>query len=102
MYKYIHKILVHAQDSCACTTLLCMHNTLVHALGQGTQGPGTKPGARDQAWDAKSAGSRAWDPPSALFGSLAPGLSGPEHAQECCACTRVLCKHKNLLHAQES
>ena len=26
------KILVHAQDSCACTTLLCMHNTLVHAL----------------------------------------------------------------------
>ena len=34
----MHKILVHAQDSCACTTLLCMHNTLVHAL----EGPGTK------------------------------------------------------------
>ena len=26
-----HKILVHAQDSCACTTLLCMHNILVPA-----------------------------------------------------------------------
>ena len=25
--------------------LLCMHNTLVHALGQGTQGPGPKKGA---------------------------------------------------------
>ena len=29
---------MHAQDSCACTTLLCMHNTLVHAL----EGPGPK------------------------------------------------------------
>ena len=26
-----HKILVHAQDFCACTTLLCMHNPVVHA-----------------------------------------------------------------------
>ena len=38
----MHKILVHAQDSCACTTLLCMHNTLVHAL----EGPGTKAGTQ--------------------------------------------------------
>ena len=37
------KILVHAQDSCACTTLLCMHNTLVHAL----EGPGPKAGVRN-------------------------------------------------------
>ena len=29
-----------------------------------------------------------------------PGLV-PVHAQECCACTRVLCMHKNLVHAQE-
>ena len=29
------KILVHAQDSRACTTLLCMHNTLVHAQEPG-------------------------------------------------------------------
>ena len=67
----MHKILVHAQDSCACTTLLCMHNPLVHAPGQGTQGPGTKSGARDQAWDPKRQRSRAWDRPSCLFGSQA-------------------------------
>ena len=38
----MHKILVHAQHSCASTTLLCMHNTLVHAL----EGPGTKAGTQ--------------------------------------------------------
>ena len=27
---------------------------------------------------------------------------GPVHAQDCCACTRVLCMHKNHVHAQES
>ena len=27
----MHKILVHAQHSCACTTLLCMHKSVVHA-----------------------------------------------------------------------
>ena len=32
----------------------------------------------------------ARDRPSAIFGSLAPGVPGPEHAQECCACTRDL------------
>ena len=40
----MHKILVHAQDSCACTTLLCMHNTLVHAL----EGPGPKAGTQQK------------------------------------------------------
>ncbi len=31
------------------------------------------------------------------FGSLAPGVHGPEHAQECCACTRdLLCIHKRF------
>ena len=36
------------------------------------------------------------------WGGLAPGFPGPVLAQECCACTRVLCMHKNLVHAQES
>ena len=27
----MHRILVHAHDSCACTRLLCMHKTPVHA-----------------------------------------------------------------------
>ena len=65
---------VHAQHSCACS------------------GPGT-PGARDP----KKARSRARDWPSAFFGSLAPGVPGPEHGQECCACTRdLLCIHKRF------
>ena len=72
------KILVHAQDSCACTTLLCMHNTLVHAL----EGPGPKAGTQEERWPRP-------DPPTV-------------HAQECCASTRMLCMHKNLAHAQES
>ena len=71
----IHKrSLVHAQHSCACS------------------GPGT-PGARDP----EKARSRAWDRPSAFFGSLDPGVPCPEHAQECCACTRdLLCIHKRF------
>ena len=93
------KISVYAHDSCACTALLCMHNTLVHALGQGTQGRGTKPGARDQAWDPKRARVQGLGPAQRPFS--VPGLV-PVHAQECCACTRVLCMHKNLEHAQES
>ena len=43
----MHKILVHAQDSCACATLLCMHNTLVHAQEPGLgpkKGAGPVPG----------------------------------------------------------
>ena len=54
--------------------LLCIHNTLAHALGQGTQ-------ALDRC----------------LFGSLAPGVPGPEHAQECCACTRDLVYTQEIL-----
>ena len=54
--------------SCACTTLLCMHNTLVHAL----EGPGPK--ARTQ----QKSGRR-----------VRPGGPGPSSA-----CTRVLCMHK--------
>ncbi len=34
---------IHKRISCVYTIdLLCMHNTLVHALGQGPQGPGTQ------------------------------------------------------------
>ena len=42
----IHLLCIHKRISCVYTRdLLCMHNTLVHALGQGTQGPGPKKGA---------------------------------------------------------
>ena len=62
-----------------------MHNTLVHALGQRTPGP-------------KKGTARAWDRPRRPFWVLAPGFPGPEHAQECCACTRdLLCMHKRFL-----
>ena len=75
----MHKILVHAQNSCACTTLLCMH-----WRGQGpTPGPNKKAAAGPARGGCFFVGSR-W--------SLAP----PVHAQECCACTKVLCMHKNL------
>ena len=39
---------------------------------------------------------------SAFVGSRRWSLAPPVHAQECCACTGVLCMHKNLVHAQES
>ena len=43
----IHLLRVDKRISCVYTRdLLCMHNTLVHALGQGPQGPGPKKGAR--------------------------------------------------------
>ena len=49
----IHLLHVHKRVSCVYTgDLLCMHNTLVHALGQGTQGPGIQKGS----W----AGPRPW------------------------------------------
>ena len=78
----MHKILVHAQHSCACTTLLCMH-----WRGQG-------PTKKQPPW--------AWPAAAFLFGSWPWSLAHPVHAQECCAYTRVLCMHKNLVHAQES
>ena len=79
------KILVHAQDSCACTTLLCMHNTLVHAL----EGSGTKAGTqKKQPPRAGLAAVFCWVP------ALVPGPSS--------ACTRMLCMHKSVVHAQKS
>ena len=85
MFVFRPKILVHAQDSCACTTLLCVINTLVHAL----EGPGTKAGTQKK--EPPRAGPEAffcWVP------ALVPGPSS--------ACTRVLCMHKSVVHAQES
>ena len=78
---------IHKRISCVYTRdLLCMHNTLVHALGQGTQGPGPKKGA----WAGPRPGPRP-------FWALAPGFPGPEPAQECCACARhLLCIHKRF------
>ena len=71
----MHKILVHAQHSCACTTLLCMH----------WRGQGPRPGPK------KSAVGRARDqgPSSACTRVLCMHKSGV-HAQESCACTRTL------------
>ena len=80
----MHKILVHAQHSCACTTLLCMH----------WRGQGPRPGPKKSAGPGRT--------PSAFFGSRPWALAAPVHAQECSACTRVLCMHRNLVHAQES
>ena len=63
------KILVHAQDSCACTTLLCMRKTLVHAL----EGPGTKAGSQKK--------QRRVRPGAAAF----------------CTCTRILCRQNSCV-----
>ena len=82
-FMCMHKILVHAQHSCACTTLSCMH------------------------WRGAGPKKQAAAPRRTLF--FGPGLGpwllqcmhkGVVHAQECCACTRILCMHKNLVHAQ--
>ena len=75
----IHLLRVHKRISCVYTRdLLCMHNTLVHALGQGPQGPGTQ----KRRW----AGPRPWTAP--FLGpwplwSLAQSM------------------HKSVVHAQE-
>ena len=51
---------IHKRISCVYTIdLLCMHNTLVHALGQGPQGPGTQ----KRRW----AGPRPWTAIAPLF-----------------------------------
>ena len=87
---YINTFIVYTQKN-----LLCVHKrSLVHAQHScACSGPGT-PGARDP----RNAQSRARDRPSAFFGSLAPGVTCKEHAQECCACTRdLLCIHKRFL-----
>ena len=84
----IHLLCIHRRISCVYTRdLLCMHNTLVHALGQGPQGPGTQ----------KRRGPGPGTGPALFVGSLAPGVPGPQHAQEWCACTRdLLCIHKSF------
>ena len=78
-FSCTHKILVHAQHSCACTTLLCMH-------WRG-QGPRPRPNNKTDAGPARR-GCFCWVP------ALVPGPSS--------ACTRVLCIHKSVVHAQES
>ena len=70
----MHKTLVYAQDSCVCTALLCMHNTLVHAL----EGAGTKAGTQQKSAVGLARGG-------VLF--CAQNLV---HAHEACACTRIL------------
>ena len=98
MYMYIYNYTYISIYIYISIYFLCMHNTLVHAqLSCACTG-----GARDQTWDPKRPRPRAWDRPSCLFGSQAWSLAPAVHAQECCACTRVLCMHKNLVHAQES
>ena len=58
----------------------------MYTRGQGTQGPWPK----KSAWAGPRPGPRP-------FWALAPGFPGPEHAQECCACTRdLLCIHKRF------
>ena len=81
---------MYAQDSCACTRFLCMHNTLVHAL----EGPGPKAGTQKKERRGPARGGALfWVP------ALGPGPSSA--CTRVCACTRVLCMHKNLVHAQE-
>ena len=97
----MHKILVHAQDSCACTTLLCMHKTLAHALeGTGPKAAGTQ--QKSSRWSGPGRLLFVWvpalvpgPPPSACTRVLCMHKS-VVHAQECCACTRILCMHKHL------
>ena len=70
---------IHKRISCVyARDLLCMHNTLVHALGHGTQGPGTQQGswAGPRLWTAAFLGPRP-------LGSLAQSM------------------HKSVVHAQE-
>ena len=74
----MHKILVLAQHSCACTTLLCMH----------WRGQGPMPGPKKTPPGPARGAAFFW------VLALGPGLSS--------ACARVLCMHKNLAHAQES
>ena len=85
-WKTCHK----SQDSCACTSFLCMHNTLVHAQ----HSCACTGGARDQGRDPKKAlgsGLR-----QRFFGSQPWSLAPQVHARG------VLCMHKSVVHAQET
>ena len=97
-YVSIKEYIVHAQGSCACTRCLCMHISLAHAHHSGA----CTGEASNQGWDLKRllGWSQALD--RCLFGYQAWPLAPPVHAQGCCACTRVLCMHKNLVHTKGS
>ena len=72
---YRKESLVYTQE------ILCMHNTLVHALGQEPQRPGTQRGswAGPRPWTAAFLGSR----PGPWPGSLAQCMhKSPVHAQD--------------------
>ena len=75
----IHLVCIHKRISCVYKRdLLCMHNTLVHAVGQGPQGPGTQ----KRRW----AGPGPWTAPFLgpwPLGSLAQSM------------------HKSVVHAKE-
>ena len=62
----MHKILAHAQHSCACTTLRVRPGAAAFLLGPGLG---------------------SW-PLQCMHKSVV-------HAQESCACARILCMHKN-------
>ena len=83
--KTCHKSL----DSCACTRFLCMHNTLVHAQ----HSCACTGGARAQGRDPKKSSRPGPDLRQCFcwVPALGPGPSS--------ACTRVLCMHKNIVHA---
>ena len=88
----MHKILAHAQHSCACTTLLCMH----WAREPRGQGPSHGPGCQGPGLGPKKAAGPVPGPGPLPF--WVPGLGpGPSSA-----CTRVLCMHKSVVHAQKS
>ena len=84
---------------CACTRFLCMQKILVHAQ----HSCACTGGARDQGRDQQN---NAAGPARGGCFFVGSGL-GPwplqcmhksaVHAQECCACTRILCMHKNLI-----
>ena len=80
-----HLLCIHKRISRVYTRdLLCMHDTLA--------------GARDP----KKERSRAWDRPSALFGSLAQEISCVDTRDLLCMHKRIpLCMHKLVVHAQE-
>ena len=82
----MHKILVHAQHS------LCMHNILVHAL----EGPGTKAGTQKKAAaPGRTCGCFVLGPGLGLW-PLQCMHKSVVHAQESCACARILRMHKNV------
>ena len=91
-YASIKRYILHAHDSCACTRFLCMPNTLVHAQ----HSCACTGEARDQGRDPKQS-SRGLGPGQLFFCWVPALVPGPSSA-----CTRVLCMRKSVVHAQES